>query len=398
MIKKIFFFLLSIFFIAEVFAQVVINELSPSNNSVCMDEDGDYPDWFELYNGSSSVVYLGGYKISDNVNLPDKWIFPSGINIQPYGFLTLFASGKDRKEFFNHWETVVNYNETWRYFKPLTEPDSNWRRLSTFNDGFWAQGTGGIGYGDGDDNTIILPPATSVYMRHVFSIVDTAAIASAVFHIDYDDAFVAYINGVEIARSNIGVNGTPVGFSTTALSEHEAKMYTGGSPDAFVINESFLKTFLVNGNNVLAIQVHNVSPTSSDMSLLPWFSLGIKNTSNNYGPVPAWFNFSASALHTNFKLSQNGETLLLSDPSGTIISQVSFWSILADNSYGCKPDGTSTLKYFKYPTPNASNNTAVGYTDYTTEPIFSVPGGFYPSLQNAYYYNCNFRRNYPLYS
>jgi len=79
----------------------------------------------------------------------------------------------------------------------------------------WAIGTGGFGYGDGDDNTQITN-TTSVYMRHVFQLVDTAAIAMAILHGDYDDAFVAYLNGVEIARRNIGNVGVPPAFDDTA--------------------------------------------------------------------------------------------------------------------------------------------------------------------------------------
>jgi hypothetical protein len=362
-------------------AQLVINEISPSNDSVVKDEDGDSPDWIELYNGGSSAVSLGGYCISDNIGQPAKWVFPSGVNIQPSGFILLFASGKDRKKFFHHWETVVNAGNLWHYTKPFTEPDSNWRILPGFNDAFWSQGIGGFGYGDNDDNTILTPPVTSVYMRRVFTITDTADIASAVFNMDYDDAFVAYINGVEIARSNIGVNGTPVPFSTLALSEHEAKMYTGGAADQFFLDEAFLKSFLRNGNNVLAIQVHNVTSGSSDMTSLAWLSLGIKSASSNYGPVPAWFNLNSSSLHTNFKLAQNGGTLMLSSPSGAILDQFTVGPIHTDNSYGRKPNGASTYNYFKTPTPNASNNIVTGYVGYTADPLFSPDGGFFQSAQ-----------------
>jgi hypothetical protein len=174
--KKLLFVLFSLFIIARTSAQVVINEVCTSNNSILMDEDADYPDWIELYNTGTSVFNLGGYKISDNASLPDKWTFPSGVNIPGNGFLTLFASGKDRKKLFNHWETVVSAGDTWRYQKPVTEPDSNWRRLATYNDASWSQGPGGIGYGDGDDNTQISYPAASVFMRKVFNIVDTALI------------------------------------------------------------------------------------------------------------------------------------------------------------------------------------------------------------------------------
>ncbi|MFH0867116.1 MAG: CotH kinase family protein [Bacteroidota bacterium] len=376
-------FILLFYFSATLFAngQVVINELSPANNSILADEDGNYPDWIELYNNTGSAYNLGGHGITDDMNEPAKWIFPAGTTIQPFGFLTLFASGKNRTEYFNHWETIVNAENMWRYITPIVEPDSNWRISPAFNDAGWNLGAGGIGYGDGDDSTILAGGITSVYMRRVFSIIDTADIASAVFHMDFDDAFVAYINGVEIARANIGVNGTPVSCSATALSEREAQMYTGGKPMQFYYDEALVKSVLIQGNNVLAIQVHNISAGSSDLSALPWFSLAIKTTSSNYGPVPSWFNLNASFLHTNFKLSSNGESVFLFDPGGIQINQLTYISILQDDSYGCFPDGTSTIRYFGDPTPNASNNSSTPYTAYTEEPDFSIAGGFYTGAQ-----------------
>lgn len=359
------------------FAQVSINELCPANNSTLYDEDGETPDWIELYNAGSSAVNLAGYRLCDDLMDTDPWLIPSGVSIPAQGFLTLFASGKDRTVFFNHWETAVYAGDTWKYIKPLAEPDSNWRRLTSFNDAAWSSGTGGIGYGDGDDNTSISQPAASVYIRKLFNITDTAAIASAVFHMDYDDAFVAYINGVEIARANIGVNGTPVPFNTAALNEHEAKMYSGGKPDAFLMSESFVKSFLRNGTNVLAIQVHNVDPWSSDLSALPWLSLGIKNSVYNYGPVPAWFQLNAASLHTSFKLAQDGDSLFLISPGGSLLSQRGYAFVLPDNSYGCQADGSLAQRFFRTPTPNASNNSAQGFSQYAEDPVFSPDGGFH---------------------
>jgi hypothetical protein len=379
--KKILIILFCIVIVPFAKGQVVINELCPSNNTILADEDGDYPDWIELYNTSASAYNLGGHWISDNVNDPDKWIFPAGTLIQPNGFLTIFASGKNRIKYFNHWETVVNAGDTWKYIVPIVEPDSNWRISTTFNDALWNSGMGGIGYGDGDDNTNLGGGVTSVYMRRVFNIVDTADISSAVFHMDFDDAFVAYLNGVEIARANIGVNGTPVPFYSTALSEREAQMYTGGQPMQFYYDEALVKMVLKPGNNVLAIQVHNVSSGSSDLSALPWLSAAIKTTSSNYGPVPAWFNLNASSLHTNFKLASAGETIYLSTPGGVLMNQRTYTNILQDDSYGCLPDGTTTMRYFGDPTPNASNGGSTGYNGYTEEPDFSIPGGFYSGSQ-----------------
>jgi len=66
-----------------------------SNDHTIADEDGEYPDWIELYNNSSSPINLQNFKLSDDHNHIDKWSFPS-ISIDAYSFLIVFASGKNR--------------------------------------------------------------------------------------------------------------------------------------------------------------------------------------------------------------------------------------------------------------------------------------------------------------
>ncbi|RLD57826.1 MAG: hypothetical protein DRJ05_09070, partial [Bacteroidetes bacterium] len=76
---------------------IVINEIMSSNETTITDEDGDYPDWIELYNSSGISVNLSGYTISDEISNLDKWTFPE-IELLPDSFLLVFASGKDRAE------------------------------------------------------------------------------------------------------------------------------------------------------------------------------------------------------------------------------------------------------------------------------------------------------------
>src|SRR5674476_1596813 len=102
-----------------------------------------------------------------------------------------------------HWETAIFNNDTWRYFTGTSEPDSNWRNTD-FDDSGWKSGKGGFGYGDNDDNTTI-SQCTSVYIRISFNVADTASINAALLNMDYDDAFVAYLNNIEIAR--VGITG-----------------------------------------------------------------------------------------------------------------------------------------------------------------------------------------------
>lgn len=76
----------------------VFNEIMSSNGTVLSDEDGDYPDWVELYNPGYRSVNIGGWGLSDSYDAPYKWIFPDDTVIDAGGFLTVFASGKNRRE------------------------------------------------------------------------------------------------------------------------------------------------------------------------------------------------------------------------------------------------------------------------------------------------------------
>lgn len=222
-----------------------------------------------------------------------------------FAFLSLVAYSQ-----IDHWETAVFNTDTWKYIPGTSEPDTNWRKVS-FNDASWNSGQGGIGYGDGDDNTIIAQ-TTSLYMRFVFNVGDTSVIEDAVLNADYDDAFVAYLNNVEIARSNIGTVGTPPPYNQFANGNHEAQMYQGNPPDYFTIPHANLKQILKQGANVLAVQVHNVTANSSDLSSNMFLSFGIKNTNTYFQPTPSWFqpplNFTSSNLPI-VVINTNGQTI-----------------------------------------------------------------------------------------
>ena len=77
-------------------AQVVINELVTSNGSTLTDEDGDSPDWFELYNAGGEPASLDGWGLSDARTEPFKWVVRE-LRVPPHGFAIFHASGKDRQ-------------------------------------------------------------------------------------------------------------------------------------------------------------------------------------------------------------------------------------------------------------------------------------------------------------
>ncbi|MCK4445863.1 MAG: lamin tail domain-containing protein, partial [Candidatus Marinimicrobia bacterium] len=151
--KAIFKVTLSILFcISSIFSQgIVFNEVMSSNVTILIDEDGEYPDWIEVYNSSDAVINLDGYGISDDESDPFKWTFPD-VSLGMHQFMVLFASGKNRKFWANHWETVINWGDIWKYRFGNSEPPTSWRELD-FDDSNWSSGATSIGYGDGDDAT-----------------------------------------------------------------------------------------------------------------------------------------------------------------------------------------------------------------------------------------------------
>ena len=111
-------------FILTLNGQIVINEIMSSNSTTIYDEYGNTPDWIELYNNDLEID-LSGYGLSDDINDPFKWVFPS-IAMQPESFLLIFVSGEDNGSNVQHWETVINWGDQWKYFIGTSNPPLDW--------------------------------------------------------------------------------------------------------------------------------------------------------------------------------------------------------------------------------------------------------------------------------
>ena len=69
-----------------------VNEFMADNDSTIADENGDYDDWIEIYNGDENEVWLGDKFLTDDLDEPDKWAMPD-ITLAPGGFVLVWADG-----------------------------------------------------------------------------------------------------------------------------------------------------------------------------------------------------------------------------------------------------------------------------------------------------------------
>lgn len=349
-----------------------INEVAPTNNAF-LDNFGETKDWIELYNSSDQAVSLENWSISDDPTNPQKWVFPD-IQISANSFFTFFASGKDRNELLTY-QTVLRQGDPCKYIIPNVSTDKDWRLLE-FDDSSWKNGITGIGYGDGDDNTLVPERTRSVFLRQTFMINDPTDIREMMLHADYDDGFIAYLNGVEIARANMESGEFPP-YYAGVLDAAEAKLYEGGALAQFGVDDG--ANLLVEGENVLAIQVHNINTNSSDLSIIPFLTLGTINPILGID-VANLIDIPSSFLHTNFKLSTE-ETVYLYDATGKFQDSLYLTPSPRNTTIGRFPDGAMNTRLFEETTPDAANSSTnfLGVSD--DKITFSIQSGIYDNTQ-----------------
>ena len=186
----------------------------------------------------------------------------------------------------------VSKGSDWRYFTGHVEPSGgvfdpaflpgidafqpDWAKIG-FDEGTWTDGDGPLGYDAsadyqlGTDLDAMRYNQSVLYTRKRFHVdaSQLASISTMTLTIDYDDGYVAFLNGTEIARStNLGSAALFVPYNATASSGHNASMDSGGNNPGAIENIAVDKALLVEGENVLAIQMCNSSVNSSDLMVI----------------------------------------------------------------------------------------------------------------------------------
>jgi hypothetical protein len=159
--------------------------------------------------------------------------------------------------------TLIPAGSVWKYLDTGTDLGTAWRSNS-FSDITWSNGPAQLGYGDSDESTVISygPSSTAryitTYFRKHFVVSNLAGINPLVLKVLHDDGAVVYLNGLEVYRGNLPA-GT-IDYTNRALLNYS-------TPEEDSFNSTNLSpSLLVEGTNLLAVEVHQVSPTSGDVS------------------------------------------------------------------------------------------------------------------------------------
>ncbi|MGE5294912.1 MAG: lamin tail domain-containing protein, partial [Solirubrobacterales bacterium] len=296
----------------------IITEFVASNDASLIDSDGDSSDWIEIYNPTVQPIDLEGWFLTDDLGDLTKWEIPE-VELGPDEYLIVFASGKNLRDPAGELHTNFSLQADGESVA-LVEPDgltvaSAYRDYSPqledisygigggavvsqtetlliaegaaakaliptgaalgqswiepqFNDSSWKTGTTGVGYDyagyTGLDVKAMQGTNQTVYVRVSFTTTESTDFSKLVLRMRYEDGFVAWLNGQEVARANAP--------AAAQLTWNSGATATREDADAVVAQEfdiSAYKDALVKGSNVLAVQGLNSGVSSSDLLILP---------------------------------------------------------------------------------------------------------------------------------
>ena len=185
----------------------------------------------------------------------------------------------------------INYGSTWKYLDNGSNQGTTWRNTS-FNDASWASGPAQLGYGDGDEATVVSYGSNAnkkfitTYFRKTITITDASIFSSFTLNVKRDDGAVVSINGTERFRTNMP-NGT-ISYTTKASTDAADD---GNTPQTIILAAGTLVT----GTNVIAVEIHQRAGNSTDIS----FDLQLSGASDVTPPIISSFSPADNATNVS---------------------------------------------------------------------------------------------------
>ena len=353
-------------FLGSVNAQVLLNEGCNKNAFAVQDENGDAPDWIELYNNSASSVNLENWKLADQLNGLNAWIFPN-LNIPAQSFMRVFCSGKDR---YGSPPFTPTANTT--SFQPVVSWNTH-----PFSQAFnW----------DGSSNIIV----------NVCSYNNTGYTENSIFYqstTPFTSCVASFVDGSPAAcsnnigqtynqRPNIKLNNAIIGSGTITNSNTDYPAPYGnwywGARHQMLILASELQAAGLNAGPIssLSFQVASTNGEFYDYIDIALIQTSLTELDANFLPL------QGQLLHTNFKLDGTGEHVYLFNSTNQLQDQLEIVCPQPDISVGRFPNGSTNLTWMS-PSPGLSNNSNQTYSDTLPRPQISLNSGIYNGLQSV---------------
>ncbi len=175
--------------------------------------------------------------------------------------ITLFAAVLSAPAAAN--DVLVPSGSSWSFLDDGSLLPATWSDPG-FPDGAWASGSAQLGYGDGDEATVVdfgpnpNDKHLTTYFRQAFTVANPGLYLGLEVRLLRDDGALVWLNGVELVRDNLP-SGTIDGNST-------ATQAIGGDDEDRFYRHYVPASALQSGSNVLAVEIHQSSSTSSDIS------------------------------------------------------------------------------------------------------------------------------------
>ena len=239
---------------------------------------------------------------------------------------------------------LVATGAEWRFLDDGSQPDTAWRQAG-FDDRAWQTGVAELGFGDYDEATTIssgLPgaPLITAYFRREFTLSNAPLYTNLLVHLLRDDGAIVYLNGTEVLRSNLPIG--PVNSSTLALADID------GDAELEFIEAPLAPSLLVEGRNVIAVEVHQSSVLSDDLSfdltLLGYVRAAARN-------IPPQLEVLTPAGGSPFRLRVLGfdDQLYRIEASGNLIDWLPRWTNAPTRGVleFTEPDGAAPFRFYR---------------------------------------------------
>jgi len=398
--------------------EIRISEVMSSNSTTIADQESEFNDWIELYNASDRVINLAGYHLSDDPDNPRKWKFED-YDFQPGSYLLVWASGKDLqagplaptqvqgllswfsagdidkndaaqirqegsvlrlKSWLSRDKAHVAYQET-----EEKQPELHLNKI---------KGLAAVHF-DGKGQALIsdLQPPTGNSGRTLMLVaanadLDSCNQSSNNYFLHYGSYGLNQAYGISLSKKSLGgkignnywsnqfyglaAMDENVHTITVKYNEHTDNLYMDG---VFAgSNYVELNTGTSQNLNIGSRLGGSADLYGGDIAEIVVFDTAIgrcdQQRIENY--FARKYQKPMLDFHSNFNISADGETILLTDPNSAIIDQLIVPALTSNISYGLQ-EGQAV--YYAQPSPGKANST--GFTEILSPPVFSLESGIY---------------------